>query len=155
MIWIQKNSNGWFGYHTIGNGIHEHSDVNPIQKRHQESEDEPASGNREEWTPISDTWWSASRWTDSWWEKSRWTWSEDFLMVFRTQVVVTSVCATGCVHTSFRTHISLLQSVEQVILIHFSRVCTHARLKHVEEVCRDSPSRLLPSDVSPICSAAF
>ena len=26
--------------------------------RHQESEDELASGNREEWTPISDKWWS-------------------------------------------------------------------------------------------------
>ena len=83
-----------------------------------------------------------------------------FLEVFRTQVVVTTVCATGCVHTSCRTHISLVQSVEQFILIHFLRVCAHthcSRMWKRYEQCtsRDTPSRLLPSDVSPICSAAF
>ena len=83
-----------------------------------------------------------------------------FWQVFRTQVVVTTVCATGCVHTSCRTNISLLQSVEQVILMHFSRVCTHTHgsrmwKRYAQCASRDSPSRLLPSDVSPICSSAF
>ena len=67
--WLVRLSYDWKWHFAV----HEHSDVNPRQMRHQESEDEPASGNREEWTPISDNWWSASRWTDSWWEKSRWT----------------------------------------------------------------------------------
>ena len=65
-----------------------------------------------------------------------------FLGVLRTHVVVTSVCTTGCLHTSCRTHISLVQSLEQVILIHFSRVCTHARLKDVKKVCAVRKSRL-------------
>ena len=127
-VWLSYNWKWHFA-------VKEHSDVHPLQMRHQESEDEPASGNREGWTPISDNWWSASRWTDSWWEKSRWTWSEDFLGVFRTQVVVTTVCATGCAHTCCRTHIAPVQSVEQVILIHYSRVCTHARFKDVKKIC--------------------
>ena len=70
LVWLSYNWKWFFA-------VHEHTDVNPIQMPHQESEDEPASGNREEWTPISDKWWSASRWTDLWWEKSKWTWSED------------------------------------------------------------------------------
>ena len=71
LVWLSYNWKWYFA-------VHEHSDENPIQMRHQESEDEPASGKREEWTPISDKWWSASRWTDSWWEKSRCTWRDDF-----------------------------------------------------------------------------
>ena len=92
---------------------------------------------------------SASRWTDSWWGEIKMALEWGFVRVFRTQVVVTNVWSTGCVHTSCRTHISLVQSVEQFILIHFSRVCAHTHGSRIK-VCAVRESWLTISS-SPFC----
>ena len=100
LVWLSYN---WTWYFAV----HKHLEVNPLQMRHQESEDEPASRNREGWTPISDKWWSASRWTESWWEKSRPTWSEDvFIAVSHPGSGHYRVCDGVCTHLLPHAHFS-------------------------------------------------
>ena len=93
---------------------------NCTHRHHRESDDEHASGKREEWTHTSDDWWKGNYRTKSGREKIKkilkvrrcslmmvveW-WFFEFSVVegvvptvVRTHVVATTVCATGCVHT--------------------------------------------------------
>ena len=129
VVWLSYNWKWYFA-------VHEHSDVKPIQMRHHEPEDEPASRNREERTPISDMWWSASRWTDSWWEKSRWTWSQDFYRCIAPRwwlvpCVPNGVCTHLLPHAHFSATVCRTSHPDTLL----TRVHTHARLMDVKKVC--------------------
>ena len=114
MIWTQRSSNVLHGYHLIGMvfrgpptlrkfGFHT---VVPSRIDGKASHRKPCSFfGCMGWASASNNWWNASWWSNnSWWESSRWTWTDDFCG-FRTQVVATIMCATGCVHTlCCRTH---------------------------------------------------
>ena len=70
--------------------------------------------------------------------------------------VCCGACMCVCTHTPCRTH---MLSGCTAHTLHFT--CVRARMsqgcekRYVQCACRDSHSRLLPSDVPPICSAAF
>ena len=50
-IWLSHNWKWYFA-------VKRNSDLNSTQRHHQESEEEQASGNREELTLTSDNWWN-------------------------------------------------------------------------------------------------
>ena len=96
--WLFWLSQIWKWYFAVNR----FSGLNSTHWLHQRSAEAHASGNREAFT--NDDRWKTNRWTPSWWEKSRWKLNDEvwgFFLVsgFRTHVVATAVCATGCVHT--------------------------------------------------------
>ena len=123
--WLVRLSYNWKWHFAV----HEHSDVNPRQMRHQESEDVPVSGNREEWTPISDNWWSASRWTDSRWGNQGGPEMKICRGVSHPCGGDYRVCDGVCTHLLPHAHCSATVCRTDHLDTLLTRVRTHARLK--------------------------
>ena len=171
-VFVQTLSRNWKYYFVMNRN----SDSKLHTQAHRESDDEDASGNQEELTRSSDDWWSANKWTKSWWEtpkkhkrspkvfSQRWSWSDflTFLAVgvvptgVRTHAVATTVCATGSVHTLTCCKHIFLQHWHCAYTSHILKRVTHIHGSRVSalHMCHTSPSRLLPSDDSPVFAPA-
>ena len=102
-------------------------------------------------------------WSESWW---RWKWNNECLRVFRTQVVETTVCATGGVHIppAARTVFFVPLTYSACTVAHFQVWAHHTWLKGMLMkksvclfcACHKSPHLAFLSGVSPvlICSVS-